>query len=118
MLSIEIIWVAAILLGITVLGWYVFDWLERTQVKWSPNEEPRLVAGQGELAESATLDLDTELMQGYPLDSFSPALLWRLPPDASTQLATVDAATNAVPVTDEDVDEVPPTPVRYPSDAR
>ena len=76
---------------------------------------PKLVLGQSEQTRLDTLDVESELVQGFPMDAYSPALLWRLPPQAQSTPAASNAAMNTVPVTDDDVVVVPTTPL--PSEA-
>lgn len=76
------VWLASIILGMTVLGWLVLDWLESAQ-QWEtydvdPNASGAL--GRSEQATPDALDVEMELMLCYPLDPFAPALLWRPQP--------------------------------------
>jgi hypothetical protein len=79
----EFVWIASIILGLTLLGWLVLDWLESAQ-QWEnydvdPNNMP---LGRSEQQAPDALDMELELMLSYPLDPFAPALLWRpLPQD-------------------------------------
>jgi hypothetical protein len=82
----EFIWLASIVLGITVLGWLILDWLESAH-QWDKYEpDPKTTdiphLGRSEQQIHDALDGELELMLGYPLDPFAPALLWRpLPQD-------------------------------------
>lgn len=110
----EFIWITSILVGIAVVSWLVLDWLESSQHWEMPEVDPKLVIGQSEQARLDTLDVESELVQGFPMDSYSPALLWRLPSQAQSTPAASNAAMNTVPVTDDEM-VVPTTP--FPSEA-
>lgn len=73
----DFIWLASIILGITLLGWLVLDWLESTHQWENYDVDPNSPAGQSERGTPDALDIETELMLSYPLDPFAPALLWR-----------------------------------------
>jgi hypothetical protein len=75
----DFVWLASIILGITVLGWLVLDWLESVQ-QWDTYDiDPHRAAGLGNSEQRTpdALDAELELMLCYPLDPFAPALLWR-----------------------------------------
>lgn len=80
----EFVWIASIILGLTLLGWLVLDWLESAQ-QWDtyeadPNQTAATGLGRGEHQAPDALDVEMELMLCYPLDPFAPALLWRPQP--------------------------------------
>jgi hypothetical protein len=80
----EFLWLASVILGVTVVGWLVLDWLESAQ-HWDTYEDElhsagTLHLGQHEQHAQNPLDVDSELMFGYPLDPFAPALMWRPQP--------------------------------------
>src|SRR5215212_2203977 len=90
----DFVWIASIILGITVLGWLVLDWLESAQ-RWDKYEDSELDAsllGHSERRTPDALDIETELMLTYPLDPFAPALLWR--PQPQDQWIEAQEATN------------------------
>ena len=78
----EFVWIASVILGITLLGWLVLDWLESAQQWESYEVDPTLASGVGSREQGApdALDIELELMLSYPLDPFAPALLWRPQP--------------------------------------
>ena len=83
----DVIWLASIILGMTLLGWLVLDWLEsaqgwdeRTDAKTDANATTYVTSnnlGRSEQYTPDPLDAELELMLCYPLDPFAPALLWR-----------------------------------------
>jgi hypothetical protein len=97
----DFVWLASIILGMTVLGWLVLDWLESAQNWESYDVEPdsNIVLGRSEHPTPDALDVEMELMLCYPLDPFAPALLWRpLPQD---QWIEVQEAINEHPATEQ-----------------
>lgn len=78
----DFVWLASIIVGMTLLGWLVLDWLESAQ-QWE-TYDPGSAAGAGlghsEQKTPDALDVELELMLCYPLDPFAPALLWRPQP--------------------------------------
>ena len=81
MVGNEFVWIASIILGLTVLGWLAMDWVESTQ-QWhaageASNTSTTTLAGRSKEQAMDALDLELELMLSYPLDPFAPALLWR-----------------------------------------
>lgn len=77
----EFVWLASIILGITVLGWLVLDWIESAQ-HWESfdTDAANRALGHSEAHTPDALDIEMELMLCYPLDPFAPALLWRPQP--------------------------------------
>jgi len=80
----DFVWVASIILGITVLGWLVLDWLESAQHWETTDVDPESIRMSG-VARSDQytpdpLDVELDLMLCYPLDPFAPALMWRPSP--------------------------------------
>jgi hypothetical protein len=77
----EFVWIASILVGFSVLGWLVMDWLASAQ-PWEAADEVQGGLTPGQMGRSEqqaldALDVELELMLSYPLDPFAPALLWR-----------------------------------------
>jgi hypothetical protein len=82
MVGNDFVWLASIILGMTLLGWLVLDWLESAQ-QWDTYDiDPQSSAGLGRSEQPTpdALDVEMELMLCYPLDPFAPALLWRPQP--------------------------------------
>ncbi len=86
----DVIWLVSIVLGMTLIGWLVLDWLESAQgwderVDMDAGATPYMTGsqvGRSEQYPPDPLDAELELMLCYPLDPFAPALLWRpLPQD-------------------------------------
>ena len=95
----EFVWLASIILGMTLVGWLVLDWIESTQ-HWDrfdvdASDSPM---GHGEAHTPDALDVEMELMLCYPLDPFAPALLWRPQPQdqwiEGQEIAGESVATN------------------------
>jgi hypothetical protein len=80
----EFIWIGSIILGLTLLGWLVLDWLESAQQwddeQFNPQVGTTTGLGRAEQRTPAPLDAEMELMLTYPLDPFAPSLLWRPQP--------------------------------------
>jgi hypothetical protein len=76
----EFIWIASVIIGITVIAWLVLDWLESAQNWQAPELDPKLTLGRSEYPTPDALEVETELMLSYPLDPFAPALMWRPQP--------------------------------------
>jgi hypothetical protein len=106
----EIVWIASIILGLTVLGWLVLDWLESVHQWETPDIDPHVSLGRAEHPLPDALELESELMLGYPLDPFAPSLLWRPLP----QEEWVAAQEEAESVTDDAVIVKTP-PIPHPS---
>ena len=99
----DLVWLASIIVGMTVLGWLVLDWLESAQ-QWDAldvDTNARAAAlGKGEQQTPDAIDVELELMLCYPLDPFAPALLWRPQPqdewvegqESASESASVEAA--------------------------
>lgn len=77
----EFVWLASIILGMTLLGWLVLDWIESAQ-NWESFDvdSTNRPVGHSEARTPDALDVEMELMLCYPLDPFAPALLWRPQP--------------------------------------
>jgi hypothetical protein len=81
----DFVWIISIILGITVVGWLVLDWLESVQ-KWDTFEDADPNSLQGRMqtrSDSYTADpmeVELDMMLSYPLDPFAPSLLWRPSP--------------------------------------
>lgn len=114
----DVIWLASIILGMTLLGWLVLDWLESAQ-GWEERSDslkdsqtdahitPYVTGsnlGRSEQYTPDPLDAELEMMLCYPLDPFSPSLLWRpLPREewVEVQEATDESLTTDAPVEGE-----------------
>lgn len=98
----DFVWLASIIIGMTLLGWLVLDWLESTQQWETYDVDPNSPAGQSERITPDALDIETELMLSYPLDPFAPALLWRpQPQDQWIEAQEVTAAELSTELSDE-----------------
>jgi hypothetical protein len=88
----EFVWIASIILGMTLLAWLVLDWLESAQQWETYDVDPSTdtMLGRSEYPTPDALDAEMELMLCYPLDPFAPALLWR--PQAQEQWVEAQAA--------------------------
>lgn len=79
MIDTTFVWIASVIVGLSVLAWLVIDWLESAQpgerVELDPTRDP-ILWGQSEFQRTDALDVETELMLSYPLDPFAPTL-WR-----------------------------------------
>ena len=107
MASHDFIWIASIIVGMTVLGWLVIDWLESAYT-WDQSAEnteidPALrgqLLVKDEYPSREAFDLETELLLCYPLDPFAPAMLWRPQPQDGwneAQVSPADGMTTPMP---------------------
>jgi hypothetical protein len=112
----EIVWIASVILGLTVLGWLVMDWLESVQPGERPDVDPHgtsyVALGRAEHPLPDAMDVETALMLGYPLDPFAPAPVWRSQPLDQW----VEAEEGGAGVTDDAIIVKPP-PAPRPSEA-
>lgn len=103
----DFIWLASIILGMTLLGWLILDWLESTHQWETYDVDPNSPTGQSERGTPDALDIETELMLSYPLDPFAPALLWRpQPQDQWIEAQEVVTAKRSDELSDKLSDEI------------
>ena len=106
----DFIWLVSIILGITVVGWLVLDWLESAQHWETYDVDPDSITmsgrGRGDGLSQDPYDAELEMMLSYPLDPFAPALLWR----PSPQDQWIEAQeTTSVSVEDEQAADLRPS---------
>ena len=80
----DFVWIISIILGITVVGWLVLDWLESVQ-KWDTLDvDPNSIQGRSQTRSDSynvdPMEVELDMMLSYPIDPFAPSLLWRPSP--------------------------------------
>lgn len=81
----DFVWIISIVLGITVVGWLVLDWLESVH-QWDSLEDvdPNSIQGRSQMRSdsytSDPMEVELEMMLNYPMDPFAPSMMWRPSP--------------------------------------